>query len=108
MGAYTWLNDREFEAYSHVADADIEEAIQEVRSVMPEWYIQEQLNTYKSFWYKTITTKTYTVYNKQKEDYNEVRIQLSASTKAQVLNLLYGLYMGYYTALNMKQHEKTT
>lgn len=107
MGAYTWLTDDEFKLFTRIeSDEDIDEALVEVRSVMPNWFIDERTETRKSFWGKKTTTTRYTVYHRQKEDYSEVRIQMSAVNKAQVLNLLYGLYMGYHTALSMKQHGK--
>ncbi len=97
MGAYTWLNDSEFIRYSTVSDKDVNEALQEVREVMPEWYIDERTDEIKRWFKKPITRTRYTVYTRCKPDYSEVRLQLSANTKETVLNLLYGLYMGYHS-----------
>lgn len=97
MGVYTWLSDQEFERYSQVEDQIVNEAFQEVRALMPNWFIYEKQWIKKSFFGKSTAGYTYTVYQRQKEDYREVRIQMSASSPATVCNLLYGLYMGYKT-----------
>lgn len=104
MGMYTWLSDQEFDSYSTVTDTGINEALQEVRSVMPEWYIHERVyHTPKTWWQKAKTDYAYTVYHRSKPDYSEVRHQLSATTRDEILNLLYGLYMGY----KFKENETT-
>lgn len=95
MGAYTWLSDQEFERYSQVEDQIVNDAFQEVRALMPNWFIEEKQWIKKSFFGKSTAGYTYTVYQREKEDYSEVRIQMSASSPATVCNLLYGLYMGY-------------
>lgn len=104
MGAYTWLSEQEFESYSKVIDKDINEALHEVRSVMPEWYISQRTETTSSWLGKVHSTNHYTVYmrtgNGAGEPNNEVRVQMSAHSKETVLNLLYGLYMGYQKAIN--------
>lgn len=104
MGAYTFLSDSDFVFYTIVTDRDMMEALTEVRSVMPEWYIEERFEYHRNWYFKKTETVRYTVYHRQKEDYSEVRIQMSACTKYQVLNLLYGLYMGYHKA---KEDEAT-
>jgi|SRR5215217_33083 len=103
MGAYTWFSDHEFDNFSSVADNGINEALQEVRSVMPEWYIQERVEL-KSRWFKKpLREYHYSVYHRSKPDYSEARLQISATTRGEILNLLYGLYMGYHKA---KEDEK--
>lgn len=97
MGAYTWLSDQEFERYSQVEDQIVNEAFQEVRALMPNWFIEEKQWVKKSFFGKSTAGYTYTVYQREKEDCSDVRIQMSASSPATVCNLLYGLYMGYKT-----------
>lgn len=105
MGAYTWLSDMEFKKYSKVSDKEVNEALQEVRSVMPEWYINERIEYTKSWWFgNDIPIITYTVYQRAQPTYEEVRHQLSCSKKQDVLNLLYGLYMGYHKA---KHHDNS-
>lgn len=97
MGAYTWLNESEFKRYSSVSDKEVNEALQEVREVMPEWYIDERKHEIKRWFKKPITKTIYTVYQRTKEYDEGVRLQLSATSKETVLNLLYGLYMGYHS-----------
>jgi len=93
---YTWLSDQEFDSYSTVTDTGINEALQEVRSVMPDWYIQENSYNVRPNWFKKPKTKyTYNVFCRTNSDSNEARYQMSATTRYEVLNLLYGLYMGY-------------
>lgn len=103
MGLYAWLSDKEFERCSSVTDTGINEALQEVRVLMPEWYIQEDISYKKSFWGNVKTTYHYTVFHRSRPDYTEVRYQISATTRGEILNLLYGLYMGYHKA---KEDEK--
>lgn len=100
MGAYTWLSDYEFEQYSSVTDKGINEALQEVRSVMPEWYICETFYRTRRNWGlgKEKTEYNYTVYHRTISNNSGVRTQLSATTRDEILNLLYGLYMGYHKA----------
>lgn len=107
MGLYGWLSQDEFESCSTVCDTGINEALQEVRSVMPEWYIEERVERKKSRWFGNTIKKeyAYTVYHRTTKDGNEVRHQLSANTRDEILNLLYGLYMGYHKA---KEDEKNT
>lgn len=102
MAAYTWLNEQEFERFSSVEDKDINFVLKEVRSVLPEWYISSHTETIKSFWpwIKDREEVFYSVYQRQSspagELLAEVRVQMSASRRPEVLNLLYGLYMGYH------------
>lgn len=103
MGMYTWLSDQEFERYSTVTDTGINEALQEVRSVMPEWYIQEISYTDRSNWFKKPKTKyRYNVFHRSRPNDSSVRYQISATIRYEVLNLLYGLYIGY----KFKENEK--
>lgn len=96
---YTWWSERDFKDASKVTtDKDIDEALQEVRSVMPEWYVTERIERTKSFWRKEIINIRYSVYQRTQPFNEEVRYQLSAVDKQTVLNLLYGLYMGYKKA----------
>jgi len=103
MGMYTWLSEIEFMLYSGVTDTDVNEALQEVRTVMPEWYIKENIAYKKRFLKRPIETTNYTVYQRIRNE--EVRYQSSAYDKRTVLNLLYGLYMGYNKGL-MTEDEK--
>ena len=109
MGAYTWLSEYELERYSTVEfDSEINSALKEVRRVMPQWYIHERVELKKSFWGKITRTLRYTVYHRSKPDYEEVRHQISCHDKSTVLNLLYGLYMGYHSGAKTLENEKTT
>ena len=108
MGAYTWLNEQEFKDASKIrSDDDINEALQEVRSLMPEWYVTERIWHKRkfSFWKGFYNTAgiNYTVYRRTQPDDFEVRVQMSAVNKPTILNLLYGLYMGYNSAIKSKQ-----
>lgn len=96
----TWLNDSEFERYSTVEDENINEVFQQVREINPIWFIDERIHYIKRFLRKPIKQVNYTVY--EVYEYNgivskpEVRIQMSATTKRDVLNFFYGLNVGYH------------
>lgn len=95
MGMYTWLSEQEFKEYSKVSDTEINEILQEVRLIMPEWYISERFYSERvSVFKKPLKKVTYSVYERIGKD-EEVRYQSSAFDKPTILNLLYGLYMGY-------------
>ena len=93
---YTWLSEEELQSFSKVKDDEINEALQEVRGVMPQWFISEIKRTYRKKWYKKETISIYYTVYKRINDSSEVRYQSSAFDKPTILNLLYGLYMGYY------------
>lgn len=92
MGCYTWLSEYEFLKYSKVDDTEINEVLQEVRSIDTRWYISERKFKRKRFLRKPIEEITYQVY--QETLMPEVRCQMSAYIKRDVLNFLYGLNVG--------------
>ncbi len=96
----TWLSDSEFERYSTVKDADINEVLQEVRKIKPIWFVDEQTHIIERFLRKPVNETHYTVYQIYKvngiSSYPEVRVQMSVSTKRDLLNFLYGLNVGYH------------
>lgn len=107
MGLYGWCSDDEFERYSHVTDKEINEALQEVREVMPEWYIDERIFLVKSWWFgKEKQQFYYSVKKRLQPDQSDVRIQISATDKKSILNLLYGLLMGYHKGAKTFENEK--
>lgn len=96
MGAYTWWSEQDFKNAEQVkSDSEINEALKEVRSVMPQWYVTERFEHRSSFWGKEKVEIKYSVYQRTLPNNEEVRYQLSATCKETILNLLYGLYMGY-------------
>ena len=92
MGCYTWLSEYEFLKYSKVDDIEINEVLQEVRSIDMRWYISERKFKRKRFLRKSVEEVTYQIY--QETLMPEVRCQMSAYTKRDVLNFLYGLNVG--------------
>lgn len=99
MGMYTWFSDQDFERCSSVLDTGVNEALQEVRLLMPEWYIEERTyHTPKTWWQKERTEYAYTLFHRTSFDSSEVRYQISVTNRGELLNMLYGLLMGYYKA----------
>lgn len=94
MGCYTWLSDSEFELYSRVDDIDINSVLQEVRRIDAGWYISERKWERKRFLRKPVEDTTYQIYQQTLKP--EVRCQMSAHTKRDVLNFLYGLNVGLH------------
>lgn len=101
MGAYTWLSDSEFELYSKVDDKDINEVFQQVRAINPGWFIHERADYIERFLRKPVKQINYTVYQLQYR--SEVRLQMSCTTKRDVLNFLYGLNIGYNQSLTINK-----
>ncbi len=103
----TWLSENEFERYSKVEDPDVNEVFQMVRKFEDIWFIDERVNYINRLFRKPIKETTYTIH--QVYEFNgivskpEVRIQLSVSTKQDVLNFLYGLNVGYH--FNKQKNE---
>lgn len=96
----TWLSENEFERYSKVEDSEVNEVFQMVREFEDIWFIDERIHYNKRLLRKSVKEVTYTVH--QVYEFNgvvskpEVRIQMSVSTKRDVLNFLYGLNVGYH------------
>lgn len=98
MGLYCYMFDQETEKYTQVEDKEINEVLQEVRKVWPEWFVQERTIEYKKrIWGPVISERIYTIY--QSFGGMEYREQISAYNKRDVLNFLYGLNLGLHKEL---------
>lgn len=102
----TWLSDGEFELYSSCYDKAVNEVLQEVRAINPVWFVDERTETIKRLFRRPITQQRFTLYEvfeypKGNSSKPEVRIQMSANTKSNILNFLYGLNVGY----NLKNQQ---
>jgi len=99
MAVYTWLNESEFKKFSSSTDKEIQEAFKEVNELMPdEWFLSERQEMTNRFLRKSIFKTHYTLYQRTEKGYEEVRIQMSANSKETILNLFYGLIMGFHKA----------
>lgn len=97
----TWLTDNEFELYSTCDDIDVNEVLQQIREINPVWFVDKRTHIVKRFLRKPISQDRFTLYQvfeypKGNSSKPEVRIQMSANTKANLLNFLYGLNVGYH------------
>lgn len=101
MGCYTYLTEDEFRRFVWVEDAEVNSVFQEVRRINPVWYINQTTHI-KERWFRKPTVETrfdvYEVFEYPTGNFSkpEVRVQMSCNTKANVLNFLYGLNIGYH------------
>lgn len=96
----TYLSESEFERFTKVEDSDVNEVFQQIRAINPVWYINQTTNLKKRWFRKPIIQTrfdVYEVYEYPSGNFSkpEVRVQISCNTKANVLNFLYGLNVGY-------------
>ncbi len=97
----TWLSDSEFERYSQCEDKDVNEVLQQVRSVNPVWFVDQREYVTKSWFRKPLIEVRFTLYEIYEYPTGnwskpEVREQVSVYDKRSLLNFLYGLNVGYH------------
>jgi hypothetical protein len=109
MGMYTWLSEGQFEEYSKVSDQELNEILQEVRSLMPNVYVQEsQVSTCKGMFYPVVKKTVYSVYSRTITGQEEVRVlNIKTTDKDYVANYLFGLLNGYRAAAADNINSKT-
>ena len=101
----TYLTENEISKFSQCEDEDVNEVLQEVRKISPVWFV-DQRTEYQNRWFrKPLEVTTFNVYENYQYPHGnfslpEVRCQMSCNTKANVLNFLYGLNVGYHFVID--------
>lgn len=104
MGIYTYLNREDFERCSKVKDEELNEIFQEVREIMPNLYIHENVWITHRWFRKPLETFYYAVYHRlDKRDIAGIeevhKLNLNFSTRPHVYNYLCGMINGFESGM---------